>query len=149
MLTPEGLNALPNGIIRSRILATVGRTADSTPSGLEPLAPFITIEFLHRIKKGLALMTQEQRSGWSLAESVARLVADVTGAPRGIPDRACNAGNAEGAVNSMCLRISKEWAARKKIMQIKPGATRDARLCVAGSSNSITAHTAAVGDDAF
>ena len=79
-MTPEQLNELPNGIIRARIAATVGRTADPEPSGLEPLAPHITMHFLYRIREGLAHLLQAQRSGWSLAESIARLVADVTGA---------------------------------------------------------------------
>ena len=128
MLTPEQLNELPNSIIRARIAATVGRTADPEPSGLEPLAPFITMHLLYRIREGLAHLLQEQRSGWSLVESVARLVADVTGAPCGIPHRACKGGKAEWAGNYMVRDSTRWWAARKKIMHNRPGERRDKLL---------------------
>jgi hypothetical protein len=83
--TPSTLNAIADDDLRARVEAIVGHATGAVASGQPPLAAFITVGVLKRVKKYISEMDSAQRSGWGEQAALARAVAELTGSPLGVP----------------------------------------------------------------
>jgi hypothetical protein len=105
LVTDEALHA--------RIDAAVGATPLPIASGLPPMAAsFITLAMLSRVRERLVHRVRDGHTcGWLLLASLARAVADLTGAPKGIPP---NDWRAQKFGNSMNTAIDNYFKRRRK-----------------------------------
>jgi hypothetical protein len=99
--------------LHARIDAAVGGTPLPLESGLPPMAAsFITHAMLWRVRERLVHRVRDGHTcGWLLQASLARAVADMTGAPMGIPP---NDWRAQKFGNRMSTAISNYLKRRQK-----------------------------------
>jgi hypothetical protein len=111
--TAAELNLVTDEALHARIDAAVGATPLPIASGLPPMAAsFITLAMLSRVRERLVHRVRDGHTcGWLLLASLARAVADLTGAPKGIPP---NDWRAQKFGNSMNTAIDNYFKRRRK-----------------------------------
>ena len=136
--------------LRARVVAIVGHATGAVASGQPPLAAFVTVGVLKRVKKYISEMDSAQRSGWGEQAALARAVAELTGSPLGVPP---NDGSAETIGNALGKEITqthaKLWAKASARKSSQRAAARQAELerlviCAFGYTPSRTAADRAI-----